>query len=138
VWSRPNKERVERLIAEGRMTPFGLAVIEAAQADGSWSALDDVEALVVPPDLAEALDSQPEARKRFEAFSDSVKKTSLYFVTSAKRPETRARRIAETVGLAARGLRVIDYSAAERARILGEEPGAPADTSPDAEDTAAG
>ncbi len=55
VWSRPNKERVERLIAAGSMTAAGLRAIEAARADGSWDALNDVDALIVPDDLAAAL-----------------------------------------------------------------------------------
>ena len=60
-WARPNKERVERLTAAGLMTPAGQRVIDAARADGSWSRLDDVENLVVPDDLAAALDSRPPA-----------------------------------------------------------------------------
>ena len=59
--SRSNKERVERLVAQGLMTPAGLAVIDAAKADGSWTILDDVEAFVVPEDLAAALAAEPAA-----------------------------------------------------------------------------
>ncbi len=58
-WSRPNKQRIERLEAEGLMTPAGAAVIAAAKADGSWTLLDDVEDLVVPDDLAAAFDRMP-------------------------------------------------------------------------------
>jgi len=61
TWSRSNKERVERLLAQGLMAPAGLAVVEAAKADGSWTSLDDVEALVVPDDLAAALSADPAA-----------------------------------------------------------------------------
>ena len=67
-WSRTNKERIERLDRAGLMTDAGRAVIAAAKADGSWTLLDDVEALVVPEDLAEALASRPGARDRWEAF----------------------------------------------------------------------
>lgn len=103
IWARTNKARVEELIAEGRMTPAGLAVVDAAKADGSWTSLDDVEALVVPPDLAAALAADPDAEAFFRAQSESVLKMALYHITSAKRPETRARRIAETVDDAAAG-----------------------------------
>ena len=97
TWSRSNKERVKRLIAEGLMTPAGLAAIEAAKANGSWTLLDDVEDLIVPPDLAAALEKVPAAAAYVAGLSDSLKKMLLYRIASAKRPETRAKRIAETV-----------------------------------------
>lgn len=103
TWALSNKCRVERLAAEGRLQPAGTAVIEAAKADGTWSMLDDVEALVVPHDLAEALASNPQASAGFHALPDSAKKQALYWVISAKRPETRARRIQVTVEAAAAG-----------------------------------
>jgi uncharacterized protein YdeI (YjbR/CyaY-like superfamily) len=104
-WSRPNKERVERLLADGRMTPAGLAKIEAAKVDGSWSKLDAIEDLVVPDDLRAALNATPPATKHFGAFPRSVKRGILEWIASAKRPETRAKRILETVTLAARNER---------------------------------
>jgi uncharacterized protein YdeI (YjbR/CyaY-like superfamily) len=100
-WSAPNKRRLARLIEQGLMTPAGLAKIEAAKRDGSWTAYDAVEALHVPPDLAAALAADPAARDRFDAFGRSVKKALLWWVASAKRPETRARRVAEIVAAAA-------------------------------------
>jgi uncharacterized protein YdeI (YjbR/CyaY-like superfamily) len=103
TWSRSNKVRVERLIAEERMTPAGLAVIEIARANGSWNSLDDVEALVVPDDLEAALTAWPEAAERFAATADSQRKMVLYWISSAKRTETRERRIAKTVASAAEG-----------------------------------
>jgi uncharacterized protein YdeI (YjbR/CyaY-like superfamily) len=84
-------------MAAGRMTPAGLAKVEAAKRDGSWSSLDAVEALVVPSDLAAALDAAPPARAHFDAFPPSARKMILHWVLTAKRPETRARRIAEVV-----------------------------------------
>ena len=99
-WSRPNKERIERLIAAGLMMPAGLAKIEAAQQDGSWSRLDAVEALEVPPDLAEALAAYPSARGHFDAFPRSAKRAILEWIVSARTAETRAKRIAETARLA--------------------------------------
>lgn len=99
-WSAVNKERVERLIAAGLMTPAGLAKIEAAKQDGSWNALDAIEALEIPPDLGAALESYPAARGHFEAFPRSVKRGILEWIANARRPETRARRIEETARLA--------------------------------------
>ena len=104
TWARTNKERVERLIAAGLMAPAGLASVEAAKADGSWTLLDDVEGLVVPEDLASALHANPAAERGFQGLPDSQKKMALYRIQTAKRPETRARRIAETVSAASLGL----------------------------------
>jgi len=108
-WSKVNKARVEKLLAEGLMTPAGLARIEAAKADGSWAALDEVEALVVPADLATALAADPDALAGWEAFPPSVKKPLLWWLASAKRPETRARRVAETVAGAKEGRNPLAY-----------------------------
>ena len=106
TWSRLNKERVASLTAKGLMTPAGLRAVEVAQQNGSWTALDSVEALEVPPDLARALDARPEARAHFDAFSPSARKSALWWIESAKRAETRASRVAATVDLAARNLTV--------------------------------
>jgi uncharacterized protein YdeI (YjbR/CyaY-like superfamily) len=99
-WARPNKERVERLTAASLMTPAGQRVIDAARADGSWSRLDDVENLVVPDDLAAALDSRPPARQNWDAFPRSVRRSILQWIVVAKRDTTRAGRIEETARLA--------------------------------------
>ena len=103
TWARTNKDRVERLIAAGLMTPAGLASIAAAKADGSWTLLDEVEGLVIPEDLASALRASPAAERGFHDLPDSQKKMALYRIQTAKRPETRARRIAETVSAASSG-----------------------------------
>jgi uncharacterized protein YdeI (YjbR/CyaY-like superfamily) len=105
VWAATNKARVARLEAEGRMLPAGLAAIERAKADGSWTVLDESENLVVPVDLAAALDAHPPAAERFAAFPPSARKMIIAWVTTAKRPETRAARIAEASALAARNER---------------------------------
>lgn len=104
-WSRPNQERVERLVASGLMTPAGLAVIERAKADGSWSALDDVWNLVEPEGLTRALDADADARREWDAFPPSAKRGILEWISTAKRDDTRDKRIAETAQLAARGER---------------------------------
>lgn len=104
-WSRSNKERVARLVADGRMTDAGLAVIERARADGSWSLLDAAEALEVPADMATALDENPAARRHWSAFPPGVRRGHIGWVLLAKRPETRARRIATIVSEAAENRR---------------------------------
>jgi uncharacterized protein YdeI (YjbR/CyaY-like superfamily) len=104
-WSAANKARVERLVRDGRMTPAGLARIEAAKADGSWGLLDAAESLAVPDDLRDALAANAAARRHFDAFPPGARKVILTWITTARRPETRARRVEETVALAARNLR---------------------------------
>ncbi len=104
-WSAPNKERVERLERAGRMKAAGARVVAAARVDGSWAKLDAVEALEVPDDLGAALDARPPARERFEGFPRSTRRGILEWITSAKRPETRAKRVNETAELAQRGER---------------------------------
>jgi uncharacterized protein YdeI (YjbR/CyaY-like superfamily) len=104
-WAATNKARVERLLAEGRIAPPGLAAIERAKADGSWTALDAIEQGIVPDDLAVALAAQPPAAEHFAAFPKSVRRAILVWIGSAKRPETRAARVAETASRAARNER---------------------------------
>lgn len=104
-WSRPNKERVERMIAAGRMAPPGLAKVAAARHDGSWNALDAVESLQIPDDLGRALAARTDASRHFEAFPRSVKRGILEWIQSAKMPQTRARRIEQTAALADRNER---------------------------------
>lgn len=104
-WSRLNKERIARMEAAGQMTPTGRAKVEAAKADGSWTALDDVENLVIPGDLADALASYPGAAAHFDAFPRSAKRGILEWILNAKRAPTRAKRIAETARLAQDNIR---------------------------------
>jgi uncharacterized protein YdeI (YjbR/CyaY-like superfamily) len=106
-WSRRNKERVERLTAAGLMRPAGLVAVEAAKTDGSWSILDAVEGLIEPDELRAGLEERPGAREHWDRFSPSSRKAALQWIATAKRPETRARRIAETIRLAAEGRRPI-------------------------------
>ncbi|MBD1876496.1 YdeI/OmpD-associated family protein [Nodosilinea sp. FACHB-131] len=104
-WSALNKKRIAALIEAGLMMPPGLAKIEAAKQDGSWELLDAIERLEVPADLALALAENELASANFEAFPRSAKRGILEWIASAKRAETRDRRIAETVELAAQNLR---------------------------------
>jgi uncharacterized protein YdeI (YjbR/CyaY-like superfamily) len=104
-WARSNKVRIERLLAEGRMAEPGLALIEEAKRDGSWTLLDAVEDLIVPDDLAAAFADHPGSRERWDGLPRSVRRAALEWIVQAKRPETRARRIAETARLTAQGER---------------------------------
>ena len=104
-WSRSNKDRVERLIADGRMAAPGLATIVAAQGDGSWSMQDAAEALIEPEELKAALDANREARRNWDGFPRSPRRALIWWVMSAKRPETRARRVAVIVAEATQGRR---------------------------------
>jgi uncharacterized protein YdeI (YjbR/CyaY-like superfamily) len=94
-WSRTNKVRIARLVKEGRMEPAGLAKIAAAKRDGSWTLLDSVEALEVPSDLHNALGAA--GTRKFEALTPGRRKEHLRALVTAKRPETRAKRIVEIV-----------------------------------------
>lgn len=105
VWSALNKRRVESLSAAGLITSAGQAKIDAAKRDGSWTALDHVEALIVPDDLAAALKMNAVAGKNFAAFPPGARKNILTWIASAKRAETRERRISEVVQLAAKNMR---------------------------------
>jgi uncharacterized protein YdeI (YjbR/CyaY-like superfamily) len=105
-WSRVNKEHLEVLLAEpGRMHPAGLAAIEQAKADGSWTRLDAVETLAEPEDLGAALDAVPGARTEWDAFPRSTRRAILEWISSAKRDATRAQRVERTVSEAAAGRR---------------------------------
>ena len=114
-WSRTNKARVERLLAEGRMAPAGQAAIDVAKANGAWELLDAVEDLVVPPDLAAAFDQNEGSAAVWETFPRSVKRALLEWIVQAKRPETRAKRVRETAEKAARGERANQWTATKKA-----------------------
>ncbi len=102
VWSLGNREKVEALIASGRMAPAGLAAVEAARKNGRWdSAYTDREALPVPDDLRDALDGNRDARGNFERFATSRRNMYVRWVDSARTETTRQRRIAEVVERAA-------------------------------------
>jgi uncharacterized protein YdeI (YjbR/CyaY-like superfamily) len=96
---------VARLIAEGRMTPAGLAVIEAAKANGIWDVSDTVERLEIPADLGAALDAHPGATANFAAFPPTARKQMLWWVAEAQRPTTRTARIAAVAEAAAENRR---------------------------------
>jgi uncharacterized protein YdeI (YjbR/CyaY-like superfamily) len=103
----------------------GLAVVEAAKASGTWEALDDVEALHEPEELARALDAVPHARGYFDAFPRSTKRAILEWISVAKTEQTRAARIDRTVADAAVNVRANQWRQAKRA--TGAAPGPASD-----------
>lgn len=109
AWSAANKARIERLIAARLICDAGLAAVQAAQRDRSWNFLDDVERLVVPDDLAAALDAYPAAREHFARFPPSTRRGILEWIKKGKTPATRARRIGETARLASEGRRANQF-----------------------------
>jgi uncharacterized protein YdeI (YjbR/CyaY-like superfamily) len=100
TWSKINKIKIEKLRAEGRMTPSGEEIIAIAKENGSWTILDEVEEMIVPNDLEQALDLKPDAKAFFFSLSKSVQKAMLQWLVLAKRAETRLNRITEIVDLA--------------------------------------
>lgn len=104
-WSRANKQRVERLTAEGLMTEAGLAAVQRAKDDGSWNALNAIEDLIEPDALHAALDATPTARQQWNDFPRSTRRAILEWINASKTDGTRERRIAETVAEAAVGRR---------------------------------
>jgi uncharacterized protein YdeI (YjbR/CyaY-like superfamily) len=109
-WSRVNKDKVQQLIADNLMMPAGLAAIEVAQQNGSWALLDEVDALVVPPDLAQALQVSPLADSYFASLSRTDRRNLLQWLVLARRPETRQRRLTEIVALAAQQKKPAQFS----------------------------
>jgi uncharacterized protein YdeI (YjbR/CyaY-like superfamily) len=105
AWSKLNKDRVERLVAAGQMTDAGMRPVDYAKRHGGWTALDEVEALVIPEDFQAALNANESANRCFAAFPNSSKKIILSWIQSAKRPGTRRARIEESVRLAAENIR---------------------------------
>jgi uncharacterized protein YdeI (YjbR/CyaY-like superfamily) len=104
VWSKINTERAERLIAEGRMQPAGLAEVERAKADGRWDrAYDSPKNMTVPDDLTAALKKNKKAAAMFETLNSSNRYAILWRIHDAKKPETRASRIEKFVAMLAEG-----------------------------------
>ncbi len=104
-WSRLNKERVARMQAAGKMAKRGRELVEQAKRSGTWTALDEVEALIIPSDLASRMSAYAGSAQNFQAFPRGVKRGILEWIAQAKRPETRAKRIEQTASLAAKNIR---------------------------------
>jgi len=104
AWSKRNTEHVQRLAAEKRMRPAGLAAVDRARADGTWdAAYAGAASIQVPEDLAAALDGTPGARENFDRLDRANRYAVLYRVTTAKRSDTRVRRIEQLIAMLARG-----------------------------------
>jgi uncharacterized protein YdeI (YjbR/CyaY-like superfamily) len=105
TWSQVNRDRVERLLAAGLMAAPGQELIDLAKRTGTWDCLAEAQNGVIPADLQSELDRNETAAGHFAAFPPSSKRRILEWIALAKRPETRARRIAETIALAAQNRR---------------------------------
>ena len=106
-WSRINREKVERLTAEGRMRASGLAEVDRAKADGRWdAAYDGQRTATVPDDLERELEARPTAKAFFETLNSQNRYAILYRLDDAKRPETRARRLAKFVAMLEAGEKI--------------------------------
>lgn len=104
IWSKNNRDKATALIAAGKMTPSGLAEVERAKKDGRWDrAYESQKSALVPDDLATALADNPRARKFFATLEARNRYAILWRVQNAKKPETRARRIAKFVEMLAKG-----------------------------------
>ncbi len=108
-WSKVNKEKVDKLIAQGLMQSKGLEMIEIAKQNGTWTALDEVEKITIPDDLKELFEKNKTALENWEKFSRSSKRGILEWIMNAKRPETRKKRIEETVSLAEKNSKANHY-----------------------------
>ena len=108
VWSKLNKSHIKELITEGLMHESGLEKINAAKKDGSWTALDNVENLIVPEDLQLAFDNNHVAYDNYKAFAMSYRKSYLYWLNMAKREETRTKRITEIIRLCEQNIKSRD------------------------------
>lgn len=107
IWSQINRDKAEALVAEGLMKPPGLAQMNRAKADGRWAAAYASQRTVeVPPDLREALDADPKASKLFASLDSANRYAVLFRVHTAKKPETRAARIAKLVAMLSRGEKI--------------------------------
>ena len=106
-WSRINREKVERLTAEGRMRASGLAEVDRAKADGRWdAAYDGQRTATVPDDLERELEARPTAKAFFETLNSQNRFAILYRLDDAKKPETRARRLAKFVAMLEAGEKI--------------------------------
>jgi uncharacterized protein YdeI (YjbR/CyaY-like superfamily) len=109
-WSKANKDRVEKLTKLGLIMPAGQAMIDLAKQTGTWTALEVVDQLTIPPDMQKLFDKNKTAEKNFLAFPASTRRGILEWILNAKRSETRQKRIEETVTLAAQNIRANQYT----------------------------
>ncbi len=99
VWSKINKQHIAELTELGLMSDAGLRAVDVAKKNGAWTFLEPLDALIVPADLESALQGSDSARDAYEALSNSAKRAVLYPLYSANREETRAKRLADALGV---------------------------------------
>jgi len=109
-WARSNRERVKKLIRQGLMTPAGQRMIDHAKKAGTWAESVKTEKSLIPSDLKQRLDKNSKAFENFQKFPPSSKQLILRWILSAKKPETRQKRIEETVALAVINIRANHYT----------------------------
>lgn len=108
-WSKLNRERAAKMTEQGLMHESGQAMIDLAKKSGTWEALTDVQNAVIPADLEKLFSKNKTAQTNFKAFPPSSKRIILEWILNAKRPETRKKRIEETVKLAAKNIKANHY-----------------------------
>jgi uncharacterized protein YdeI (YjbR/CyaY-like superfamily) len=108
-WSKLNKQRVKNLMKAGLMTEAGLTMIRLAKQTKTWTALNKIERLTIPADLKKAFAKNKRAEKNFSQFPPSTRKRILDWINSGKLEKTRAKRIKETVSLAAANIRANEW-----------------------------
>lgn len=116
AWSAPNRARVAKMVKAGLMTAAGLALVTLAKQTGRWEARKAAENLEMPSDLRRALHANDKAKQQWPAYPPSLRRGFLNAVYDAKKPETRARRIARIVDLVARRVSPADLRAERRRR----------------------
>lgn len=104
-WSITNHKRIEKMTALGLMRPAGQAVVDHAKTIGTWDILTDAQNLIIPEDLQSLFDKNTDAHKNFKAFPPSARQMILEWIATAKKPETRKKRVMQTVELAAQNIR---------------------------------
>lgn len=105
TWSALNKSYIKALEQQGLIHPSGWKTIEIAKETGSWSAMDDVEDLIIPDDLQQAFNLNPSAFENYQNFAPGYRKSYLSWLHQAKRKETRDRRINQIIGLCGKNLK---------------------------------
>jgi len=108
-WSRLNKEKVAKLIEQGLMQAAGFEIINIAKQNGTWTALDEVEDLIIPDDLQKLFTNNNAAFENWKCFPPSSKRGILEWILNAKKPETRQKRIEETASLAEKNIRANQF-----------------------------
>jgi uncharacterized protein YdeI (YjbR/CyaY-like superfamily) len=109
-WSKVNKLKIEKLIRQNKMMPQGIKMVEYAKKNDTWDALNKVDILLIPNEMAVLFESNQTAKRNFDNFPPSIKRGILEWIYNAKQDATRLKRITETVSLAAQNIRANQYS----------------------------